>query len=239
MRIFAALLTLFLLPLLLSSVSADTEARIVQVDGSLRVIHPDASITENAGISQEIPLGSTLVAAEGCKARIELPGLGVLTLTGPATARLESIDGRPAVVLVAGVANFEYGSGMVILQVESGRLGFEGVCGYAGDLVDGTSILISGDSGSARVRVRGGSTLLARGSEYVRLGWGELISLKSTGAAVEETGGASEPQISLRSRTIEIILPPETAKSGANSDSPLVRDMVETWQQDRESPRIP
>jgi hypothetical protein len=99
--------------------------------------------------------------------------------------------------------------------------------------VEGTTILVSGDAESARIDIRGGSSLLSRGSEHVRLTTGETLVLPVVSPR------AGDGQVFLRSREIEIILPSEVVKVDGVNGSPLLADMLKTWLQGRESPRIP
>jgi hypothetical protein len=233
MRVIATILALLSVLLLLSAVSADTNARVLEVDGSLRIVPPGGSPAAAGSPDQEISAGSWLIAPDGSSARVELPGLGILTMTGPSRVRLISIDGTPVLVLEAGEAGFAFAAGEVMLHVEGGRLDLSGVAGYDGSLVEGSSILVSGDAKSARIEVREGSSLLSRGSEHARLATGETVLLP----LVSQVG--REGQVHLRSREIEILLPTEVIKVGGTEGDPALEDMLKSWLQGRESPRIP
>lgn len=250
MRLLGVVLALIALSLLLTAALAAPDARVVQVSGSLRVVHPGETTAVDAGAQASIPDGSLLIAAVGSQAQIELPGLGILNMTGPATARLTMIDGVPAIVLRSGSAVFEFASGEVILQVQHGQLALGGVAGYSGNLVGGTEVRVTGSASSARVSSRRGSTLLSSGGDHVRVVSGTAALLGETQPSVGGSDDQKPPQpvvrgqtkptegVTLNSADTTLMLPSEVVKSIGTAAPPL-KDIQDTWVQGRQSPRVP
>jgi hypothetical protein len=235
-KALAVVLVIVSVSLLVVVASASTDGRVVSVDGTLRAVLPGDPAAKEVTEDHRIPPGTLLIAPVGSKARIEFGRVGVLTLTGPATVRVDTIDDAPALVLVSGNGSFRFGAGEVHLAVERGRLDVDGVCGYAGTLVSGTGLHLSGDAKAVRVESLRGSAIVSRNRDHVRVRAGESTLLQAISGGFAQKG---TDIIRLRSRESEVMIPPETIKFNGTDGDPNLEEMQEDWTQERESPRVP